>query len=304
MENRQLTDTVMMIRPVNFGFNEETASTNPYQHKEGSHKNDLQQEARKEFDSFAKTLVRNKIKVIVFEDTKEPKTPDSIFPNNWVSFHEGGIAVIYPMFAHNRRLERRQDILDDLKKQGYVKKIIDLSGYEKKGLFLEGTGSMVFDRINKIAYSCISPRTDEKMLSIFSKKMGYNIVKFRAKDIKDNDLYHTNIMMSVGEKMAVVCKDAVRDEAGKKRIFRSLEKTGHEIIEITSEECANYAGNLLEMKTADKKNAIIMSRNALKSLRKKTIAGLSKHGKIITSQIDAIENFGGGSARCMLAELF
>jgi len=310
MNSQQSTDTLMMIRPVQFRFNEQTAVNNYYQKAiEGLSATEIQAKAAEEFESFVNKLKSKNINVIVIDDTPDPSTPDSIFPNNWVSFHEDGKVGLYPMYAENRRLERREDILDKLKNDEGLKisEIIDLSSFENDSLFLEGTGSMILDRPNKIAYAAISTRTNEKVLDAFCDKFGYKAVKFTANQTVEGKrlpIYHTNVMMCVANDFAILCADSIDDMSEKKAVIDSLEKTDKEIIEITEDQKHHFAGNMLQVNGTDGKPYLIMSNAAHQSLREDQINRIENYCEIISSSLDTIEALGGGSARCMMAEVF
>jgi len=291
-----------MIRPVNFGFNEETAGSNAFQ-KRNSDTSQIKQKARDEFDKFVNTLCTNGVDVVVIEDTPEPYTPDSIFPNNWVSFHGDGSVFLYPMQAENRRLERREDIINRLEDRFQVKHIIDLSRFENENKFLEGTGSMVLDRENKIAYACISPRTDREVLDLFCKQTDYKEVSFQAFDEYHQAIYHTNVLMCIGSKFAVVCLDSLTDEDEKNAVTTILKLTHKEIITISFEQMNNFAGNMLEVKNNAGENLIVMSQSAFEALNESQKNNLTKYGRLVYSDIKTIEDNGGGSARCMMAEV-
>lgn len=297
----QNTSHLLMIQPVNFGFNTETAVNNTFQKNlEG----DVQQKALQEFTDFVEVLRKNKVDVTVIEDSLHPATPDSIFPNNWISFHADGRIFLYPMFAVNRRFERKSAVLDSVKLKFSVTEIVDLSESESKGLFLEGTGSMVLDRENKIAYACLSPRTDEKLLNEFCKRIDYSPVTFIATDKTGVDIYHTNVMMCVAKTFAVVCLESITEEQGKATLVNSLIKTNKEIVDISSQQLNHFAGNMLQVMNADEELLLVMSTQAYQSLTAAQIEILQKHNRIIHSSLNAIETAGGGSARCMMAEVF
>ena len=298
----QTTSTVFMVKPVCFGFNEQTAGNNAFQ-KEGF-ENGAQEKALKESDSFVNLLKENDITVVVAEDTNEPKTPDSVFPNNWISTHEGGVLVIYPMFAPNRRAERKEVFLDAIKKNFECKNIVDLTNWEKEGKFLEGTGSMVLDRVNKIAYACKSPRTCEDVFNDFCQKLGYKPILFNAVDKNDKMIYHTNVLMCVGSTFAVVCTDTIKDKEEKDRVTKSLLESGKKLVEITFDQMEHFAGNMLEVKNKTGKRFLIMSQTAYDCLTSEQKDYLEKECSILHPKIECIEVNGGGSARCMLAELF
>ncbi len=306
--SEQITNNILMIKPVSFHMNEQTAINNFYQKSwDGGTKETIQAEALKEFDGFVAILKAEGVQVTIFEDTPEPLTPDSIFPNNWVSFHDDGIIRLYPMFAPNRREERRDDIIKKLKKQFSVKKVKSLAKWEDKKAFLEGTGSLLLDRQNNIAYAALSDRTMEEPLDEFCKDTGYEAVTFNANQTVDEarlPIYHTNVMMCLGEEFAVVCMDCIDDDEEKEELEDALIETGKEIIEISEEQVEQFAGNMIQVIGKDNKRVIAMSSAAYFSLDRVQIASLSKHGKLIHSNIQVIEMLGGGSARCMMAEVF
>ena len=298
----QSTSHILMIRPVNFGFNEETAGSNAFQHKNAD-KNNVQQIALKEFDGMVNTLRHNGVDVIAIDDTPEPYTPDSIFPNNWVSFHADGNIFLYPMQAENRRLERREDIISLLEDRFTVKRIEDLSRFEVEGKYLEGTGSMVFDRENKIAYACISPRTDADVLAIFCKETGFTPVCFDAADENNVAIYHTNVLMCIGSNFAVICLDSITKPEEQTMVMEKLKLTGKEIIDITFGQMNHFAGNMLEVKNKARETLIVMSQSAFDVLSQSQKSTLAKYGKLVYADIGTIETNGGGSARCMMAEV-
>jgi len=291
-----------MIRPVNFGFNEQTAGSNAFQVKQGV-ENEVQEKALTEFNNLVTVLGNNDVDVTVIDDTPEPHTPDSIFPNNWVSFHSDGNIFLYPMQAENRRLERREDIINQLEDCFKVHHIVDLSRFEHDHKFLEGTGSMVLDRIGKIAYASLSPRTDRDVLAIFCEQTGYKTVCFDAVDEHGKAIYHTNVLMCVGSKFAVICLDSIANPHERIIVTESLQSTRKEIIEISFEQMNQFAGNMLEVQNKSGEVLIVMSQSAFKSLTEAQKATLEKHGKLIYSNINTIETNGGGSARCMIAEV-
>ena len=305
---KQVTNTVLMVRPASFRMNEETAVNNYFQ-KSTEHGEDLVMlQAQKEFDAFVDLLKSNGVNVVVVNDVKEDDTPDALFPNNWVSFHEDGTVVLYPMFAVNRRRERRMSTIDTLKEKGYkAEAIVDFSTYEKDNLFLEGTGGLILDRVNKKAYCAISPRADEGLLKDFCGKLGFEPVAFVAnQSVKGERLaiYHTNVMMCVGEGFAVICLACIDDEAERKMVEQHLVNDGKEIIEISEEQVHQFAGNMLEVKNQEGQHFLVMSATAHKSLNDDQIEQINKYCKIISPDLDVIETHGGGSARCMLAEVF
>lgn len=306
---RQATNSILMIRPVAFRMNEQTAVNNYYQKVlDGLLPATVNAKAQLEFDGFVSKLRAAGINVIVVEDTKIPDTPDSIFPNNWISFHENGHVALYPMFAENRRGERREDILDLLKEEGFkIEKIVDYTSAEEDALFLEGTGSLLIDRANGNSYCALSPRADKELFIKFCEDFDYVPIIFEAFQTVNGErklIYHTNVMLCLGETFAVICADCIDDEKERKMVLDNLEADGKEIILITEDQVNNFAGNMLELRGKDDKRFLIMSDTAYKSLRPKQIEKLEYHCKIISSSLDTIETCGGGSARCMMAEIF
>ncbi|AIJ38711.1 amidinotransferase [Flavobacterium psychrophilum] len=306
---KQTTNSILMIRPVAFRMNEQTAVNNYYQKViDGLSPETVNAKAQEEFDTFVNKLRMVGVDVTVVDDTLEPSTPDSIFPNNWISFHESGDVALYPMFAENRRLERREEILDILEDKGFlVNEIMDYSSAEEDGFFLEGTGSIVLDRENDKAYCALSPRADEELFIEFCEDFEYTPVIFEAFQTVENErklIYHTNVMMCVADTFAVICADCIDDKKERKMVLDSLKSDGKEIVLITEDQMNNFAGNMLEIQGADERRYLIMSASAHKSLTKKQIAQLEEHITILSSSLDTIEACGGGSARCMMAEIF
>lgn len=297
----QTTNHILMIRPVDFKFNEQTAGNNKFQIS--SNESGVQTQALKEFDGLVALLRKNEVDVTIVDDTLQPETPDSIFPNNWISFHDDGSVFLYPMFSENRRLERRSDIIDLLKEKFEVNHVSDISFYEQQYAFLEGTGSMVLDRTNKIAYACLSVRTDEEVLNNFCMLTGYKPVAFQAVDETNFPIYHTNVMMCIGDKFAVICLDSIRNKEEKEKVALSLIDSGKEIIEISFEQMNRFAGNMLQISNTKDESLLIMSEQAYLSLNAEQISKLEKYNRIIYAPIYTIEKNGGGSARCMLAEI-
>lgn len=293
---------LLMIRPVAFGLNLQTAGSNAFQNKKAS-QNNVQQKALKEFDDFVAKLQAANIDVTVIEDTLEPHTPDSIFPNNWVSFHADGSVFLYPMQAENRRLERRDDILDQLSKRFNITQINDLSSFENQNQYLEGTGSMVLDRENKLVYACLSSRTHPQVLEIFCTESGYTAITFNAVDGQNLPIYHTNVLMCVADKFVVICLDTIISESEKSKILRSFKTTNKEVIPISLTQMNNFAGNMLEVKNQEGKNYLILSAAAFNSLNDVQKVKLKSYAEILYADLQTIESNGGGSARCMLAEI-
>ncbi|MGO4875666.1 citrulline utilization hydrolase CtlX [Pedobacter psychrotolerans] len=297
----QITKHLLMIRPVDFKFNEQTAGNNKFQVASGQ--SDVQSLALNEFDGFVDLLRKNDVDVTVVDDTLQPETPDSIFPNNWVSFHDDGSVYLYPMFSENRRLERRKEILDGLKEKFEVNHVSDLSFYETQYAFLEGTGSMVLDRVNKIAYACLSVRTDQEVLDNFCLLTGYESVSFQAVDSTNFPIYHTNVMMCIGDQFAVICLDAIPNQEERLAVTLSLNSTGKQIIEITLDQMNHFAGNMLQVANQSGESLLVMSEQAYLSLTADQLNILEKYARMVYAPLYTIEKNGGGSARCMLAEI-
>ncbi|MFD2935540.1 citrulline utilization hydrolase CtlX [Spirosoma flavum] len=301
----QATSHILMIRPVNFGFNAETAESNAFQDSKlaAQTKDRAQEGARREFDEMTRQLQAIGVDVIIYDDAVDPYTPDSIFPNNWVSFHASGTVVLYPMQAENRRLERRQDIIDDLAKQYHVAKIVDLTHFEKEGKFLEGTGSLVLDRMNKVAFASLSPRTHPDVLAEFSRQTGYRTVSFHSADASGKAIYHTNVLMCIADTFAIVCLSAISDPDERLMVRQELEKLNKRIIDISLEQMANFAGNMLMITTRKGQKLLVMSTRAFESLTPKQIDLLDDYATLLHFDLSVIEGNGGGSARCMMAEV-
>tara|TARA_B100001175_G_scaffold306923_1_gene305593 strand:+ start:285 stop:1217 length:933 start_codon:yes stop_codon:yes gene_type:complete len=303
---KQITNNIMMIEPVSFNYNTETAINNYYQiNNTALSKEEIQQKALKEFKEFVSLLRSKNINVIVFKDTENPKTPDSIFPNNWVSFHIDGEIVLYPMYAKNRRLERRNDIIQKLRDDFIVTKINDFSYYENQELYLEGTGSMILDRENKICYAAISDRTNKNIVNDFCNKLNFKPILFTSnQDVRGKRLaiYHTNVMMCITTNFAIVCLDSIDCNEEKDRVIDILNETKKEIISISEEQTNKFAGNMLEVE-GDKKY-LVMSKSAYSCLTENQIKKINKYCEILYSDLSTIEDYGGGSARCMMAEIF
>ncbi len=304
----QVTNRIMMIRPVAFHMNEQTAVNNYFQSQDqNANAEKIREEAVDQFDAFVEKLRAEGVEVVVFEDTEVPATPDSIFPNNWISFHHDGQIRLYPMFAKNRREERREDIIEGLKSTYEVTHIVDHTDWEGKGKYLEGTGSLLLDRPNKIAYAALSERTMEEPLLAFCQEAGFGAVTFHANQAvgeKRLPIYHTNVMMCLGERFSVVCMDSIDDENEQKQLVESLERTGKELITISELQKEQFAGNMLQVVGKNGQRLVIMSSSAFHSLDSSQVEQLEKHGKLVHSDIHTIEKLGGGSARCMMAEIF
>ncbi len=308
MNESQNTDTLLMIRPYRFYFNEQTAKNNYYQKQlKGASPEAIKNEALREFDDFVDKLRAHNINVVVIEDTPEPATPDSIFPNNWVSFHSDGSIGLYPMYAENRRLERRNDIIEHLKREYAVNTIHDFTAFEEENRFLEGTGSIVLDRANKIAYAAISERTDETVLDKFCDTFSYEKVAFHAYQTVGEarlPIYHTNVLMCVAQNFVVICLQAIDDLQERQKVEAAITASGKAIIEISEAQKSNFAGNMLEVKSAKNELYLIMSSAAYHTLSPSQINQIEQFDTIIHSPLTTIETLGGGSARCMMAEIF
>ena len=302
----QTAGAIMMVRPTGFGFNEETAETNVFQTRdENASDDELQELAVAEFDALVGELQAANVDVIVVEDTLEPRTPDAIFPNNWISLHQDGTVVVYPMYAPVRRLERRSDIVDTLQTTyGFeVSRVLDLTHHENEGKFLEGTGSIVFDYPGRCAYANISARTDADVLRELTDLFGYDLITFRATDAQGRDVYHTNVVMSIGEGFVVICADAIDDASEREAALGRLRRSGRDLVLIDRDQMCHFAGNVLEVENRDGEKVLVMSSQALESFRPGQLETLRKHARIVASPIPTIERIEGGSARCMIASV-
>ena len=305
----QITNTVLMIRPAQFRMNEQTSVNNYFQKDlENALPEAVNKMAVKEFDAMVKKLKKAGIKVIVVKDTKEFDTPDSIFPNNWISFHANGTIGLYPMFAENRRLERKESVLEAVEAEGFiVKNVVDYTAAETDSLFLEGTGSILLDRVNNKAYCAISDRADEELFIEFCEDFEYTPVVFSAYQTvndKRKKIYHTNVMMSIGDKFAVLCPASIDDKKERKSLIKHLQDDGKKVIEISEDQVNSFVGNMLQLKGSDDTSYLAMSESALNSLRPAQVQLIESYATIISSPLDTIESCGGGSARCMMAEVF
>lgn len=301
----QLADAVLMIRPARFHSNPLTAASNRFQGKTELSEDEQQQAALTEFAGLRKALEQAGVQVVAFDDTANPPTPDAIFPNNWVSFHADGTVVLYPMEAINRRTERRPDIVDRLAQDcGFqVSRLIDLSPHEKHGHYLEGTGSLVLDRVNRIAYACLSTRTHLDPLGDFAQQLDYDLVAFDAHDRHGTPIYHTNVVMSVGEELAIICTDALPRDQQKRAVLESFESTGHRVLTLSHDQLDAFAGNMLELRSSGGDRLLAMSQQARDSLTPEQLQTIEDSARIVSAPIDRIEASAGGSVRCMLAEI-
>lgn len=305
---RQITDTILMVRPVAFRMNEQTAVNNYFQEGLQLANEKINRKAQEEFDNFVSKLRGVGVNVIVVNDDEKLDTPDSIFPNNWVTFHEDATAVLFPLFAENRRRERRAEIFEKIEEEGYeIKDVIDYTSAEEEELFLESTGSMILDRVNEKAYCALSPRASEELLIEFCEDMEFTPVVFNAYqdvDGKRMPIYHTNVMMCLAENFAVICLDSIDDPKERKNVVKHLKSDGKEIIEISEAQMHHYAGNMLQVSGKDGKKYLVMSESARRSLTPVQVAAIERHCEILSSDLETIETCGGGSARCMMAEVF
>ncbi|GAB3746459.1 citrulline utilization hydrolase CtlX [Spirosoma pomorum] len=301
----QATSHILMIRPVQFGFNPETAETNAFQTKQltAQEQESAQSTALREFEDMVRQLQASGVDVMVFDDTTAPHTPDSIFPNNWVSFHASGKVILYPMQAENRRLERRPELISELESRFQIEQIIDLTYFEAEGKFLEGTGSLVLDRMNRVAFACLSPRTHPDVLAEFARQTGYRTVAFHAVDANGRAIYHTNVLMSITDNLAIICLAAIADPDERLMVRQELESLGKRVVEITPEQIANFAGNVLLVMTTQGRKVLVLSDQAFNSLTPKQIDLLDDYSMLFHFDLTTIEANGGGSARCMMAEV-
>ena len=304
---KQITNTVLMVRPVRFRMNEQTVVNNYFQEEMDLKNDEINRQAQQEFDVLVEKLRTVGVKVIVVDDIYEQNTPDSVFPNNWITFHQNGDVAIYPMFAENRRRERREDILDKVETEGFdIENVYDYTDAEKENIFLEGTGAMILDRVNRKAYCALSPRADEELFIEFCEDFEYTPVIFKAYQQVNNEqlpIYHTNVMMALGVDFAVVCLDTITDKSERKNLLHHLKEDKKEVINITPEQMCQYAGNMLQVQGKNS-TYLVMSDAAYNALTPQQIQTIEKHTQILHSNLETIETCGGGSARCMMAEVF
>lgn len=304
---KQITNTVLMVRPVRFRMNEQTVVNNYFQEEMDLKNDEINRQAQQEFDVLVEKLRTVGVKVIVVDDIYEQNTPDSVFPNNWITFHQNGDVAIYPMFAENRRRERREDILDKVEAEGFdIENVYDYTDAEKENIFLEGTGAMILDRVNRKAYCALSPRADEELFIEFCEDFEYTPVIFKAYQQVNNEqlpIYHTNVMMALGVDFAVVCLDTITDKSERKNLLHHLKEDKKEVINITPEQMCQYAGNMLQVQGKNS-TYLVMSDAAYNALTPQQIQTIEKHTQILHSNLETIETCGGGSARCMMAEVF
>lgn len=302
---KQITSHLLMVRPAQFGFNEETADSNAFQRNDGSlTPAQIRRKAIVEFDHFVQLLRASGVQVTVVEDTDYPLKTDAIFPNNWVTFHEDGTVITYPMHSPMRRLERREEVLESLGKKFRIESRVHLEAQESQEKFLEGTGSMILDRPNRLVYACVSPRTEVSLLDEFCKITGFEKVVFTAVDGTGKQIYHTNVMMALGETFVVICLDTIQNPDERALLVQTFQKTNKEIIEITLDQMMSFAGNMLQVKNRSGEPILIMSEQAYKSLDATQVRRLNQLTNLLYTPLYTIEKYGGGSARCMMAEIF
>jgi hypothetical protein len=303
VQESQSAHSVLMVRPASFSFNPQTAETNAFQQQQGAEK-PASEAVLREFDLAAAQLRRAGVAVIVANDTPEPVKPDAIFPNNWVSFHADGTVVLYPMLAVNRRSERREEVIAQVAREGSMRisRTVDLTEHESRGQYLEGTGSMVLDRIARIAYACLSPRTHLDALGDFAQQLDYELLTFDATDAAGQPIYHTNVLMAVGSRFAVVCGEVIGASSQREAVFARLESTGHDVIDISAPQMNAFAGNVLELSGTGGPVAAV-STTAWSALGRAQRLMLEKHVGIVCVDIPLIERSGGGGIRCMIAEV-
>ncbi|WP_222617409.1 citrulline utilization hydrolase CtlX [Flavobacterium muglaense] len=301
----QSTTSILMVRPANFSVNIQTSETNYFQKElKDLNPEQIKSKALKEFDDMAATLKSKGVDVNVINDTQQPVKPDAVFPNNWVSFHPDGKVILYPMLTPNRLAEIRTDVIDSLKTKFEISETIDFSKEHYNKKYLEGTGSIIFDHVNKVAYACLSPRTDKDLFVKVSNYLGYKPVYFHSFDQDNKAIYHTNVMMCIGSQFAVVCLSSITDTNEKQQLVNSLTQSGHQIVDITFEQLNHFAGNMLELKTKDHKTIVAMSQSAYNSLNPNQKKNLEQYSELVPLSINTIETIGGGSVRCMIAEVY
>ena len=301
---KQSSSHIFLVRPANFGFNAETATSNAFQNKLNLDPGELKEKVLAEFDAYVEALRAKGVDVKVIQDTMDPVKPDAVFPNNWGSFHADGKVILYPMEAPNRRIEKRGDVIDGFKADYKVEELIDLSKYEKEGKFCEGTGSIIFDHIHKVAYACLSPRTDKDVFIEVCDLLNYKPVCFTSTDANGQEIYHTNVMMCVSEKFSVICLESIANEEEKECVINTLEETGHEIVDITFEQMNHFAGNMLSVCNNKGDEFLVMSQSAYDVLTDDQKEAIETYCQMLPVNIKTIETIGGGSARCMISEVF
>lgn len=300
----QSTHSIFMVRPASFGYNPQTALTNSFQSELALASEEVQRKALAEFDAMVELLRAKGVEVHVFHDTPTPPKPDAIFPNNWISLHADGKLILYPMCTINRRWERRIEIIEEFKRKFSIHEVIDLSHYESENRFLEGTGSIIFDHVHKVAYACLSPRTDQELFVAVCKLLNYEPIFFHSVNEKDQAIYHTNVMMAMGDEYVVICLESIQDKQERKSVEEKLVQTHHQIISISLDQVNHFAGNMLQLQTTSGNKILVMSQRAYQSLSQFQIDQLSKFVELVPIAIPTIETIGGGSVRCMMGEVF
>ena len=302
---QQITNTILMVRPAHFGYDEETADNNAFQFNDPTLSTKaVEKKAIEEFDQFVAKLRAHGVQILVIEDTDTPKKLDAVFPNNWFSTHENGALVTYPLYAPNRRAERREDLLANLAKDFQINQRINLETFEADQLYLEGTGSLILDRPNYIAYACRSVRTDERLFQYFCERFDFEPFLFHAEDDLGQPIYHTNVMMALGDTFVVIALETIQNTFERNKLVKQFAKTGKDIIEISLEQMKSFAGNMLQVCNTKGDRFLVMSSQAYKSLSSEQLKQIEQHCPIIHSPLDTLETYGGGSARCMMAEIF
>ena len=305
---KQLTNHILMIRPAQFRMNEQTTVNNYFQAQAGMTPEAVEKKAQEEFDTYVSVLREKGVQVTVVQDTLDPDTPDALFPNNWVSFHQDATVALYPMFAENRRLERREAVLEILEEDGFIiDQVMDYTAAEDSGIFLEGTGSLILDRVHKKAYCALSSRADEELFIEFCEDFEYTPVIFTANQTVEGKrlpIYHTNVMMCLAETFAVICSDSIDDKKARKAVLNHLKEDGKEVIAISEVQMHSFAGNMLQVLGSNETPYLVMSTTAYESLQPDQLSKIRKHCEIIHADLSTIETCGGGSARCMMAEVF
>lgn len=301
---KQIASTILMIRPASFGYNAETAASNVFQGSVSMSEHQVQVKAVEEFDQFVDTLRGHNIEVLVIEDTPYPVKPDAVFPNNWFCTLQDGTVATFPMQAVNRRIEVRSDLIQTLKDNYIITNTEDWTSYDTENTFLEGTGSMIIDHENKLIYACLSPRTSKSLLQQFAQSHGYTAITFHSTDESGIEVYHTNVIMHLGADYAVICLESIKDETERQQVIDALAGTDHDIIEVSMEQVRHYAGNMLQVKSKDDILYTILSQQAYDSLTEQQKQQLQAHTHLLPVNITTIETVGGGSVRCMMAEIF
>lgn len=302
--NQQSTNKIFLIKPANFAYNLETSISNAFQNEVNLDEGEIKAKVIAEFEEMANLLHQKGIDVHIIEDTEFPIKPDAVFPNNWISMHADGKVILYPMLAENRRLERRADILDTLKQDFSITEVLDLSAFEKENQILEGTGSIIFDHKNKNAYACLSPRTAKDLFIHLCETLNYTPIYFHSYDQNGKEIYHTNVMMNIGNGYVVICLESISNLKEKQMLIKHFTQTNHQIIDVSQVQLLSFCGNMLELERSNKKNLLVLSQTAFTALNNEQKEDLSKYCELFPINIETIETIGGGSVRCMIAEIF